>query len=169
MGFDYVATAPVFAPGEAGDVFLTGDIERPHPIFGSDIGADDVVAELANKCRQNELKLIIDIVLDRVDPNGPLALSQSRLFVAQPHGEWAVDPRSGEWRSEAANARVGSAQSAQEFVIPLEQASGSVARCGRYGIPSPQPASFAIPSVACDARRPERSVSRFCRIGVDAG
>jgi hypothetical protein len=79
MGFDYVATAPIFAPGEAGDIFLTGDFERLHPIFGSDIGVDDVVAKLANKCRQNELKLIIDIVLDRVDPNGPLALSQSRL------------------------------------------------------------------------------------------
>jgi starch synthase (maltosyl-transferring) len=133
MGFDYVATAPIFAPGEAGDIFLTGDFERLHPIFGSDIGVDDVVAKLANKCRQNELKLIIDIVLDRVDPNGPLALSQSRLFVARRHGEWPADPRSGERQSEAANARFGSAQAEQELIILWSERLGRLLDAGAAG------------------------------------
>jgi starch synthase (maltosyl-transferring) len=92
MGFNCLVTAPVFAPGRDGNIFLTGDFERAHPLFRSDAGADDVVAEIANKCHQNELELIVDIVLGRVDANGALATSHSTLFAAPPSGDRVVDP-----------------------------------------------------------------------------
>jgi starch synthase (maltosyl-transferring) len=36
MGFDCVGTAPLFAPGTSGDVFLTGDADVAHPILDID-------------------------------------------------------------------------------------------------------------------------------------
>jgi starch synthase (maltosyl-transferring) len=114
MGFNCVAIAPVFAPGKAGNIFLTGDFERAHPVFCSDLGADEVVAEIANKCRQNELELIVDIVLGRVDADGALASMHSSLFAAPPSFDRVVDPRSEE--HEAASARFDSDGPAEELI-----------------------------------------------------
>src|ERR1700731_1567633 len=72
MGFDHVATAPLFAPGGSGDVFLTGDPEAVHPVLGTDAPADEVVATLAQMCARHGVRLILDIVLDRVASDGAL-------------------------------------------------------------------------------------------------
>jgi starch synthase (maltosyl-transferring) len=131
MGFDCVAISPVFAPGEAGNIFLTGDFERAHPVFCSDIGADDVVARIANRCRQNELVLTVDIVLGRVDAGGPLASSHSSLFAAPPRSEKVVDPRSDE--SEAANARFDFDEAAEELIALWSNRLGRLLHAGAAG------------------------------------
>lgn len=58
MGFDCVLTAPLFAPGTAGDLFLTGDHERPHPAIEDLLDADQLIAELARACRDAGLKSV---------------------------------------------------------------------------------------------------------------
>jgi starch synthase (maltosyl-transferring) len=131
MGFDCLAIAPVFAPGRARNVFLTGDFECAHPVFRSDLGADEVVAEIANKCRQNELELIIDIVLGRVDAGGALASSHSSLFAAPPSRDRVVDPRSVE--SEGARARFDSDEAAEELVTLWNQRLGRLLDAGATG------------------------------------
>jgi starch synthase (maltosyl-transferring) len=132
MGFNCVAIAPVFAPGRAGNVFLTGDFERAHPVFRSDLGADEVVAEIANKCRQNGLELIVDVVIGRVDAGGALASSHSALFAAPPSGvDRVVDPRSEEY--EAASARFDSEEPAEELVTLWAKRLGRLLDAGATG------------------------------------
>ncbi len=50
MGFDHIGSAPLFAPGEAGDVFLTADPESLHPALGVAGPADDGIARLCEAC-----------------------------------------------------------------------------------------------------------------------
>jgi len=69
---------------------------------------------IASKCRQNELGLIVDIVLGRVDACGAVSSSHSALFAAPSYGERVVDPRSNE--SEAANARFDSDEAAEGLI-----------------------------------------------------
>ena len=53
LGFDFVLTAPLFAPGEFGDVFLTADHERVHPAIGTTLDVDAFAAEFADACGQH--------------------------------------------------------------------------------------------------------------------
>jgi starch synthase (maltosyl-transferring) len=116
MAFDHVLSAPIFAPGEAGDIFLTGDPDRAHPAFDSMMGAEELAAGLAQECRRHELNLMVDIVIDRVDPNGRLASSRPDLFAGRPNGGRKVDPRSAVALSRAAQARLDSIEHAQALI-----------------------------------------------------
>jgi hypothetical protein len=116
MAFDHVLSAPVFAPGEAGNIFLTGDADRAHPAFDQAIGADEVAAALAEEARCHELKLMIDVVIDRVDPDGRLAASRRDLFARWPRGARNADPRSTAVSSRAAYARLDAAADAHALV-----------------------------------------------------
>jgi starch synthase (maltosyl-transferring) len=91
LGFDWIAAAPIFAPGKTGDIFLAGDTDRALPIFGN-ADADDVAERLVKICRQHELKLMTDVVVDRVDPAGALATTRFDLFASPT--ERPADPRS---------------------------------------------------------------------------
>ncbi|WP_075216207.1 maltotransferase domain-containing protein [Mongoliimonas terrestris] len=73
MGFDAVATAPLLAPGAAGNVFLTADDTRLNPALGHDGPAEDGHARLAEAAGARGLALFVDLVADRVAADGPLA------------------------------------------------------------------------------------------------
>jgi starch synthase (maltosyl-transferring) len=105
MGFDHVLTAPFFAPGEFGDIFLTGDHERAHPALGTSLNADDVARELAEACRQQGLQVLVDVVLGRIATDARLAASEPNWFgPAAPSGQ-RFDPRSSFRGGDAAYAR----------------------------------------------------------------
>jgi starch synthase (maltosyl-transferring) len=99
-GFDYVLTAPLFAPGETGDIFLTGSHETVHPALhrtqdGEKDGeaADQAFAELAGLCRQNGLGLFADIVVGRAAPDADLARTNPGWFHVSKITDERVDPR----------------------------------------------------------------------------
>src|SRR5471032_413281 len=66
LGFDHLCLPPVFAPGSSGDLFLAGDAERPASFLGEASSVDAAVARLSALCRDHELSLLLDVVLDRV-------------------------------------------------------------------------------------------------------
>src|SRR5215469_10185856 len=63
LGFDHLLSAPLFAPGEAGDLFLTADHERVHPLIDKSTSGDEVVAEFAALCGAHGLELLLDVVV----------------------------------------------------------------------------------------------------------
>jgi len=65
MRFDAVVMAPVFSTGQAGDLFLTADFGGLDPRLGSG-RAVVALARLAGECRKRQLRLILDVVIDRV-------------------------------------------------------------------------------------------------------
>jgi starch synthase (maltosyl-transferring) len=94
MGFEYVLTAPLFAPGTAGDLFLTADHEKAHPAIEQSLSADQLIAELAQHCRDAGLKLLLDLVLGRVADDASVTRLHPEWFVEDNAAGHALDPRS---------------------------------------------------------------------------
>ena len=116
MGFDHLATAPLFLPGGSGDVFLTADPEAVHPALGRDAPVDQVVAGLAETCSRHGLKLILDIVVDRAASDGPLAASPRPWFrSARLAADPAPDPRTSPAPANAVYARFEDPAVAEEI------------------------------------------------------
>jgi starch synthase (maltosyl-transferring) len=91
MGFDHVAVPPLFAPGAARNVLLSGDFARPNPALDLAPG-EDAAAAAAAMCARHDLKLILDLVVDRVA--GDAAAMPDRGWFDFPAGGDALpDPR----------------------------------------------------------------------------
>src|ERR1700680_3670104 len=65
MRFDTVVVAPPFAAGRSGDLFLTADPDRLDPRLGTG-SAIAALARLAEACRELGLRLMLDVVIDRI-------------------------------------------------------------------------------------------------------
>ena len=94
MGFEYVLTAPLFAPGGSGDLFLTADHEKPHPAIERSLNADQLIAQLVRDCRDAGLKLLLDLVLGRVANDANVTQSHPEWFVEGNATGHPLDPRS---------------------------------------------------------------------------
>jgi starch synthase (maltosyl-transferring) len=70
MGFGHLGVSPIFAPHAEGGVFLTADHEASDPVLKAAGTADQAASQIATLCREHSLKLILDIVLDRVAADG---------------------------------------------------------------------------------------------------
>ena len=91
MGFSHLATAPLFAPGGTGDIFLAADHESANPALGADEPVDAVITRLADMCAREGLGLILDIVIDRVASEGARALGQDVVASSRDGVEKAAD------------------------------------------------------------------------------
>ena len=105
MGFDSILTAPLFAPGASGDLFLAGDHECAHAVMGTSLPADQAVAELAEACRRENLQLFMDVLLGRIAPDAKLAASSPEWFQDVAPAQQRVHPRSSLTVADAAYAR----------------------------------------------------------------
>src|SRR4051812_16617861 len=70
LGFTQVNIAPPFLPGASGNVLLTDDFEKAHPLFEEAGSADELTGKISVACREFGLSILIDIVLDRVARGG---------------------------------------------------------------------------------------------------
>ena len=89
MGFDTVLTSPPSAPDPRHNALLPFDWSRPHPALAASGTLGDGVAALAEACRARGLRLMVDLVADRVACDGPLAAD---VGLARPFPELS-DPR----------------------------------------------------------------------------
>jgi starch synthase (maltosyl-transferring) len=105
MGFDYLNIPPPMAPGAWGDPFLTADFDLPHPALG--LGRSDVAIDaILQLCAEHGLKLIVDLVLDRVASDGIFAISNFSWFrFATLTGDELPDPRRAPQSHDVALAR----------------------------------------------------------------
>ena len=139
MGFDHVLSAPLFAPGARGDVFLTGDHEKLHPAIDASMSAQQGIRALAQDCEQFGLGLLLDIVLGRVAQDSKLAQSHPDWFASTAPNGHAVDPRAALPEPAAAYLRFEKPRS------PMTQPRGGSNVCSVLPMPewpdsvSPQP------------------------------
>jgi glycosidase len=73
MGFDAVVVAPPFAPGRAGNLFLTADHDRLDPRLGT-VDAIAALSRFAEESRDRRLRPMLDVVIDRVAGDPPSAM-----------------------------------------------------------------------------------------------
>jgi starch synthase (maltosyl-transferring) len=93
MGFDHVLTAPLFAPGSHGDIFLTRDHERLNPAIGDTATADTAFADLVRVAKQHALSVLADIVIGRVADDADLAQTHPHWFHIGDAADLRIDPR----------------------------------------------------------------------------
>jgi starch synthase (maltosyl-transferring) len=91
MGFDQVLLGPPFLPGAAGNIFLTADYRRLNPGLGSG-DALETLERIAGMARDHGLSLLLDLVLDRVAPESPLAVD-GLLYGGDEAPDLPPDPR----------------------------------------------------------------------------
>src|SRR5271166_1683039 len=104
LGFDHLLIAPPFAPGRTGSMFLAADFARLHPLLAWERDAASGLRWLADECRARDLRLMLDVVPDRLAAGSVAAREAADLF-AGPEAMAALDPRHGHGGSEAARAR----------------------------------------------------------------
>jgi starch synthase (maltosyl-transferring) len=99
FGVDYVCLNPFLT--KRGSPLLVGDLGRPSPDLALAGTAEDAVRAIAKKCKQEGLRLCLDIVLDRLAADGPTARGAGHLFQRH-HQSDVVDPRRDRAETEAA-------------------------------------------------------------------
>ena len=104
LGFSHVVSAPLFDPGDNGDLFLSSDHERANPAIEPGAAVDPIVGEFARACQENSLQLLLDIVVGRVATNCTIAKSRPEWFCLDATGA-RVDPRDTRGHGDAAVGR----------------------------------------------------------------
>jgi starch synthase (maltosyl-transferring) len=145
LGFDCVLSAPLFAPGDSGELFLTADHERAHPSIDRSATADEVAAEFAALCRVHGMELLLDVVIGMVASDAAIARSKPDWFSPSAHVSTPSDPRSSRRSAGAAVARFDEANIANEYadwwigrLQRLAQAGVSGVRCGSPHLTPPE-------------------------------
>jgi starch synthase (maltosyl-transferring) len=116
MGFDHLGSGPIFAPGSSGDIFLAGNHETVHPVLRQPEPADSFIRALVEMCHRHGLKLILDLVLDRLAVDAELAKFAGGWFRSADAAEpIRPDPRSVFPRGDTAYARFDDPKTAKEL------------------------------------------------------
>ncbi len=118
LGFDHVLLAPPFATGPSRDLFLPADYNRLDDRLGWDGGAEAALEMLSAACSKAGLTLLLDVVLDQVAADLPLAVSHRDLFGATDAAA-ALDPRGDAGYFEAARLRAEAPRVAEWWAAQL--------------------------------------------------
>ncbi len=133
MGFDCVGTAPLFAPGAGGDIFLSADHERLNPALAAGADADAGIARLAEACASDALGLVLDVVLDRVAADSVLRDREPDWFQGAETLPDPPDPRRRPPPRDAAEARFADPAVAEALGGWWADRLGRLARAGVVG------------------------------------
>lgn len=128
LGFDHVLVAPPFAAGARGDLRLTGDPARIDPRIAAGLDTEAGIRRMAGLCAAEGLRLLIDVVADRIDAASPLAASRPDLFT-RPVPADVIDPRRDLGGAGAAYARLESPEVTAWWAARL----GTLAAAGAAG------------------------------------
>ncbi len=91
LGFGQIVLAPPFA---GPSLLLAGDFETIHPSLAWDGDAQGALRFIDTSCRASGLGWLLDVVLDRVAPEGAIAREAPDVFSPPPRDR--IDPRRGE-------------------------------------------------------------------------
>jgi starch synthase (maltosyl-transferring) len=103
LGFDHVLVAPPFAPAPHGSLMLSATFAALHPALGWTGAADSGLAEMARMARAAGLRLLLDVVLERVANASALALAPGSPFS---RADTTLDPRRFDPDGDAAYAEL---------------------------------------------------------------
>jgi starch synthase (maltosyl-transferring) len=105
MGFDTVCVAPPFAPGAAGDIFVTADHEALHPALHWSGTADEGIAEVVRQAAGYGLHIWLDLSIDQVAADAPIRRREEGWFAPGQCGA-PLSPLQAARRLDVAYARL---------------------------------------------------------------
>ncbi|OYZ78321.1 MAG: hypothetical protein B7Y12_09600, partial [Rhizobiales bacterium 24-66-13] len=132
LGFDAILLAPPFATGRDKNVFLSADHDRLNARFDRPGDALDAVAALADEARQQGLDLFLDLVVDRMAPDGLLPAMEPSWFLPRDAEPTVPDPRRPPTR-EGAQVNFTDAGVAGAVAAYFADLVGALVDCGVAG------------------------------------
>ncbi|MFG1424682.1 maltotransferase domain-containing protein [Roseixanthobacter glucoisosaccharinicivorans] len=153
LGFDTILLASPFATGRDKSVFLSADHDQLNARFERPGDALDAVAALVDEARQHGLDLFLDLVVDRMAPDGLLPAMEPDWFQPREAAPPAPDPRRAPAR-EGAQVNFADAGVAGAVAAYFADLAGALVDCGVAGF-------------RCDA--PQRVPASVWRTIISAG
>ena len=141
LGFSHVVSAPLFDPGDNGDLFLSSDHERANPAIEPGAAVDPIVGEFARACQENSLQLLLDIVVGRVATTCTIAKSRPEWFCLDATGA-RVDPRDTRGHGDAAVGRFEDPTIAKQIAAWWIERLARLARAGAAGFRCEDPGAM---------------------------
>ncbi|TDN62974.1 maltotransferase domain-containing protein [Paraburkholderia sp. BL10I2N1] len=133
LGFDHVLIGAPFRPGRAGHGQIVADHDRLHPVFDTQQPSSEALHELAEAAREQGLKLLLDIVPDRVAADGKLFSEHRDWFHPFEPEEARLDPRHGHREDNVAYANFAANGPGAQLVDWWTQKLVSLAAAGVGG------------------------------------
>ncbi len=115
LGFDHVLIGSPFVPGSNGHRESVADHHRLHPVFESDLSAIDGLRQLADAAKKHKLRLLVDIVINRVSAKGGLYLENTHWFQPFESADARLDPRKPPRQGDVAYANFADGEAAHHF------------------------------------------------------
>ncbi|WP_414441353.1 maltotransferase domain-containing protein [Burkholderia sp. 22PA0106] len=106
LGFDHVLIGAFSAAGSAGHPRVVADHDRPADSLATDLDTAGALARLAEQAREFDLKLMLDVTVDRVAVEHPLRKTAPTWYVERHHDDARIDPRTAAFEQTVAYADV---------------------------------------------------------------
>jgi starch synthase (maltosyl-transferring) len=113
LGFSHVLIPPPFA---GHSLFLPRDFNSVYPVLGWDGDAGSWLRFVVAECRRRGLVVFMDVVLDRIAADSPMAMTRPDLWRLPDMGS-GLDPRRYDLGGDAAVARAGAPAALAEWWV----------------------------------------------------
>ncbi|HTJ93859.1 MAG TPA: maltotransferase domain-containing protein, partial [Pararobbsia sp.] len=133
MGFDHVLIAPPFLPGRAGNILVTADHRRLHPVFETERSAHDVLAELSALAGERGLALLVDLMIEAIASDSGFFQQHTHWFHPFDTAQARLDPRRAPREAEIAFANFGDPEAASQLTEWWAAELGALADTGIAG------------------------------------
>ncbi|NIF42418.1 DUF3416 domain-containing protein, partial [Burkholderia sp. Tr-862] len=107
MGFDHVLIGGFWAASVAGFPRHVADFHRPAATFATRAGALETFSRLAQLAHGHGLRVLLEVVPDRIARDNPLRAEHPDWYVERAHDDALIDPRSAAHEMDIAHAQVG--------------------------------------------------------------
>src|SRR5262252_5765283 len=141
LGFSHLLSAPLFDPGQSGDLFLSSDHERLNPAIAHATNVDSFVTEFARACQGHDLTLLLDVVVGRVATDSAIARLKPEWFRHDSAGT-RVDPRDLRRHGDAAFARYDDPAIGKRIAAWWIERLACLARAGAAGFRCEDPSAL---------------------------
>ncbi|MGP8473143.1 maltotransferase domain-containing protein [Burkholderia sp. PR2] len=107
MGFDHVLIGGFWATSVAGFPRHVADFHRPAATFATRAGALETFSRLAQLAQGHGLRVMLEVVPDRIARDNPLRVEHPDWYVERSHDDALIDPRRAAHELDVAHAQVG--------------------------------------------------------------
>ncbi|RQS71237.1 DUF3416 domain-containing protein [Burkholderia sp. Bp8963] len=107
MGFDHVLVGAFWSASRAGFSRHVSDPDRAADAFGTHADALDTLARLAQAAHEHGLRVLLEVVLDRIARDSPLRDAHPDWYVERIRDDARIDPRSAAQAHDAVHANLG--------------------------------------------------------------
>ncbi|RKP57513.1 maltotransferase domain-containing protein [Pararobbsia silviterrae] len=133
MGFDHVLIAPPFQPGRAGNILVSADYRRVHPVFETERDSHEVLAELSGLARERGLALLVDLMIEAFASDSVFYHQHMHWFHAFETAHARLDPRRAPRESEIAFANFNDPETSAQWTEWWSAELGAFADAGVAG------------------------------------